>query len=206
MSDSILIIGAGVAGINAALNVSQYGTKVYLTDDTPSIGGMMARLDKTFLYTDFKGDSLKNTSDYFALVGGGINKEKQKLYVFYTFRDRIKGKAAIDFMVKLQREKNFHLIGGERNSGFYMARDWFREKCFEEGIVAHTKFVHNSEAKEDRIGELEYPIDDEDIVFVGEHPALFNELDDFPEAEHDDLSDCLAGLYRLSKIKKSRSN
>ena len=52
MNDSILIIGAGVAGINAALNAAGYGTKVYLADDTPSIGGMMARLDKTFPTND----------------------------------------------------------------------------------------------------------------------------------------------------------
>ena len=48
MSDSILVIGGGIAGINCAINVAKYGTKVYLVDDTSSIGGMMARLDKTF--------------------------------------------------------------------------------------------------------------------------------------------------------------
>ncbi len=52
MSEDILIIGAGVAGINCALNVARYGRKVYLVDDTPSIGGMMARLDKTFPTND----------------------------------------------------------------------------------------------------------------------------------------------------------
>ncbi|MBW2038445.1 MAG: CoB--CoM heterodisulfide reductase iron-sulfur subunit A family protein [Deltaproteobacteria bacterium] len=52
MSDSILIIGGGIAGINAALNAADYGCKVYLLDDTPSIGGMMARLDKTFPTND----------------------------------------------------------------------------------------------------------------------------------------------------------
>lgn len=52
MTDAILIIGAGVAGINCALNAAKYGTKVYLVDDTPSIGGMMARLDKTFPTND----------------------------------------------------------------------------------------------------------------------------------------------------------
>jgi heterodisulfide reductase subunit A len=52
MSEDILIIGAGIAGINAALNASHYGAKVYLVDDTPSIGGLMARLDKTFPTND----------------------------------------------------------------------------------------------------------------------------------------------------------
>ncbi|NWF93678.1 MAG: CoB--CoM heterodisulfide reductase iron-sulfur subunit A family protein [Syntrophaceae bacterium] len=52
MTESILIIGGGIAGINCALNASKYGIQVYLVDDTPSIGGMMARLDKTFPTND----------------------------------------------------------------------------------------------------------------------------------------------------------
>jgi heterodisulfide reductase subunit A len=52
MSDSILVIGGGIAGINCAMNAAKYGVKVYLVDDTPSIGGMMARLDKTFPTND----------------------------------------------------------------------------------------------------------------------------------------------------------
>jgi heterodisulfide reductase subunit A len=52
MSQPILIIGGGIAGINCALNAAKYGAKVYLVDDTPSIGGMMARLDKTFPTND----------------------------------------------------------------------------------------------------------------------------------------------------------
>lgn len=52
MNDSILVIGGGIAGINCAMNAAKYGTKVYLVDDTASIGGMMARLDKTFPTND----------------------------------------------------------------------------------------------------------------------------------------------------------
>jgi heterodisulfide reductase subunit A2 len=52
MSDSVLIVGAGIAGITAALNAADYGRHVYLVDDTASIGGTMARLDKTFPTND----------------------------------------------------------------------------------------------------------------------------------------------------------
>lgn len=52
MIDQILVVGGGVAGINAALNAARYGKKVYLVDDTPSLGGIMARLDKTFPTND----------------------------------------------------------------------------------------------------------------------------------------------------------
>jgi len=43
-----LIIGGGVAGIQAALDLADTGYKVHLVEKEPSIGGMMARIDKTF--------------------------------------------------------------------------------------------------------------------------------------------------------------
>jgi heterodisulfide reductase subunit A len=52
MPDSVLVIGGGIAGIEAALNLADYGLKVYLCDDDTSIGGLMARLDKTFPTND----------------------------------------------------------------------------------------------------------------------------------------------------------
>ena len=43
-----LVIGGGVAGIQAALDLADAGYRVYLVEKEPSIGGLMARLDKTF--------------------------------------------------------------------------------------------------------------------------------------------------------------
>jgi len=43
-----LVIGGGVAGIQAALDLAETGYRVYLVEKEPSIGGMMARIDKTF--------------------------------------------------------------------------------------------------------------------------------------------------------------
>ncbi|NLA12029.1 MAG: CoB--CoM heterodisulfide reductase iron-sulfur subunit A family protein [Firmicutes bacterium] len=43
-----LIIGAGIAGIQAALDIGDAGFKVYLVEQSPSVGGRMAQLDKTF--------------------------------------------------------------------------------------------------------------------------------------------------------------
>ncbi|TFF84743.1 CoB--CoM heterodisulfide reductase iron-sulfur subunit A family protein [Candidatus Thorarchaeota archaeon] len=45
---STLIVGAGIAGISAALDLADAGFKVYLVEKEPSIGGKMARWDKTF--------------------------------------------------------------------------------------------------------------------------------------------------------------
>jgi heterodisulfide reductase subunit A len=45
---SALVVGAGIAGIQAALDIADSGYKVYLVERQPSIGGRMAQLDKTF--------------------------------------------------------------------------------------------------------------------------------------------------------------
>ncbi len=44
----VLVIGGGIAGIQASLDLADRGTKVHLVERTPSIGGVMAQLDKTF--------------------------------------------------------------------------------------------------------------------------------------------------------------
>ena len=48
VTPSVLIIGAGIAGIQAALNIADSNHKVYLVEREPSIGGRMIQLDKTF--------------------------------------------------------------------------------------------------------------------------------------------------------------
>jgi heterodisulfide reductase subunit A len=52
MEGSVLVIGGGVAGIQASLDLSELGFKVYVVEKTPSIGGRMAQLDKTFPTND----------------------------------------------------------------------------------------------------------------------------------------------------------
>ena len=48
VEDAALVIGGGVAGIQAALDLADAGHKVYLVEKQPTIGGVMAQLDKTF--------------------------------------------------------------------------------------------------------------------------------------------------------------
>ena len=47
-----MVGGAGVSGIQAALDLANSGFKVYLVDEAPAIGGKMAQLDKTFPTND----------------------------------------------------------------------------------------------------------------------------------------------------------
>jgi len=49
---AVLVVGGGVAGIQASLDLADSGFKVYLIDKGPSIGGVMAQLDKTFPTND----------------------------------------------------------------------------------------------------------------------------------------------------------
>ena len=47
-----LVAGGGIGGMQAALDLAEAGIKVYLVEAKPSIGGVMARLDKTFPTND----------------------------------------------------------------------------------------------------------------------------------------------------------
>ena len=47
-SDAVLVIGGGVAGIRASLDLAEMGRKVYLCDRNPNIGGTLVQLDKWF--------------------------------------------------------------------------------------------------------------------------------------------------------------
>jgi heterodisulfide reductase subunit A len=51
-SGSVMVVGAGIAGMQAALDLANSDYKVYLVDKSPTIGGMMSRLDKTFPTND----------------------------------------------------------------------------------------------------------------------------------------------------------
>ena len=43
-----LVVGGGIAGMNAALDLANQGIKVYLVEKSTTIGGRMAQLDRTF--------------------------------------------------------------------------------------------------------------------------------------------------------------
>ncbi|MHA1758796.1 MAG: FAD-dependent oxidoreductase [Promethearchaeota archaeon] len=48
ITKSVLIIGAGIAGMNAALDLASQGIQVYLVEKNATIGGKMAQLDRIF--------------------------------------------------------------------------------------------------------------------------------------------------------------
>ena len=49
---AVMVVGGGIAGIQASLDLTDLGYFVYLVEKSASIGGVMARLDKTFPTND----------------------------------------------------------------------------------------------------------------------------------------------------------
>jgi heterodisulfide reductase subunit A-like polyferredoxin len=52
LSGAVAVVGAGIAGMQSALDLAAAGFKVYLVERNVSIGGIMAQLDKTFPTND----------------------------------------------------------------------------------------------------------------------------------------------------------
>lgn len=52
ISGSVLVVGGGIAGMQAALDLANSGYYVYLLEKSPAIGGVMSQLDKTFPTND----------------------------------------------------------------------------------------------------------------------------------------------------------
>ena len=49
---SVVVVGAGIAGMQASLDLANAGFYVHLVDRSPTVGGLMAQLDKTFPTND----------------------------------------------------------------------------------------------------------------------------------------------------------
>jgi heterodisulfide reductase subunit A len=49
---AVMVVGGGIAGMQACLDLADSGFRVYLVERSPAIGGVMAQLDKTFPTND----------------------------------------------------------------------------------------------------------------------------------------------------------
>ena len=52
LQGSVMVVGGGISGMQAALDLANSGFYVYLVERSPAIGGKMAQLDKTFPTND----------------------------------------------------------------------------------------------------------------------------------------------------------
>ncbi|MFX0178122.1 MAG: FAD-dependent oxidoreductase [Candidatus Hodarchaeota archaeon] len=99
MEGSVLVIGGGIAGIQTSLDLTELGFKVYLVEKSPSIGGRMAQLDKTFPTNDC---SLCILAPKMVEV---FRNPNIKLMTYHEVQE-VKGKAG-DFKVKILKKPRY---------------------------------------------------------------------------------------------------
>jgi len=94
-----MVVGGGISGIQASLDLATAGFKVYLVEKSPTIGGHMAQLDKTFPTNDC---SMCIESPKFVECSRHPNIE----ILTYTEVDKVEGEAG-DFMVTLIKKPRY---------------------------------------------------------------------------------------------------
>jgi len=93
---SVLVVGGGVGGMQASLDLAESGYKVYLVEKGPSIGGVMAQLDKTFPTNDC---AMCTLAPRMVDCGGHLNIEK----LTYSEVESIEGEAG-NFKVRVRKK------------------------------------------------------------------------------------------------------
>ncbi|MHC4121093.1 MAG: NADH-quinone oxidoreductase subunit NuoE family protein [Planctomycetota bacterium] len=93
---AVLVVGAGVGGMQASLDLAESGYKVYLVEKEPSIGGVMAQLDKTFPTNDC---AMCTLAPRMVDCGRHLNIEK----LTYSEVESIEGQAG-NFKVTVRRK------------------------------------------------------------------------------------------------------
>jgi len=96
---AVLVIGGGIGGIQASLDLANSGFKVYLLDSAPTIGGIMAMLDKTFPTNDC---SMCIMAPKLVECGRHLNVE----ILSNSKVESLKGEAG-NFLVKIKRKARF---------------------------------------------------------------------------------------------------
>jgi len=94
---AVLVVGGGVGGMQASLDLAEAGYKVYLVEKGPSIGGVMAQLDKTFPTNDC---AMCTLAPRMVDCGGHLNIEK----LTYSEIESIEGEAG-NFKVRVREHR-----------------------------------------------------------------------------------------------------
>ncbi len=96
---AVLVVGGGVGGMQASLDLAEGGYKVYLVERGPSIGGVMAQLDKTFPTNDC---AMCTLAPRMVDCGGHLNIEK----LTYSEIESIEGSAG-NFKVRVKKKARY---------------------------------------------------------------------------------------------------
>jgi len=111
---AVLVVGGGIGGVQAALDLAESGYYVYLVEKSPSIGGVMAQLDKTFPTNDC---SMCILSPKLVEVASHQNVALHT----YTEVESVSGKAG-DFDVKLRKKATY--VDWDKCTGCGICSEW----------------------------------------------------------------------------------
>ncbi len=132
---AVMVLGAGIAGMQTALDLAESGFKVYLVEKRSSIGGVMASLDKTFPTNDCAMCTIAPT-----LVGTGRHHNIEILTV--TDIEKVEGEAG-DFTVTVLKHPRY--IDEEKCTGCGLCSQYCPIEAiseFERGVsVRNATFV-----------------------------------------------------------------
>jgi NADH:ubiquinone oxidoreductase subunit E len=139
-----LVVGGGIGGMQAALDLAESGIKVYLVESKPSIGGVMSQLDKTFPTNDCAMCTIAPR-----LVG--IDRHKDIEVLTLSEVDKIEGEAG-NFRVTLNRKARYVDESKCTGCGTCVANCPVRLKIFPNG-KAQVKLSSETNATVNRIIE-----------------------------------------------------
>ncbi|MFV0481335.1 MAG: phage terminase large subunit [Campylobacteraceae bacterium] len=164
------------------------------------------KADFTVMYTDPAGNG--KASDFTSIHVLGISKEERKAYILESIVEVMEARTIINKMITFQKQYKCKICGVETNGGGFFLKAWILESAYDKGIHMPLRGVHNRKNKNERIAELELPIENGELLLRKDFRLLINQLEDYPEGDYDDAPDGLHGAYKLSKmerIKKSKN-
>ena len=136
MIQRALVIGAGIAGIQAALDIANSGYEVVLVEKEPSIGGHMAQLSETFPTLDCSQCIMTPRT---VEVG---HHENIRLYTYSELESVTRSESNGDFMVRIRRKASYVDWSLCTGCGVCQEKCPFKvESSFERGI-GHRKVVY----------------------------------------------------------------
>ena len=197
VNPNTLVVGGGVAGIQAALEIAASGHKVYLVEREPSIGGHMAQLDKTFPTLDCSACILTpKMSD----VGSHLNIElmtysevaevsgyignfevKVKKKARYVDEDKCTGCGRCQELCPVRVSNEFDVGLSERRAAYIP----FAQAVPNKAVIdaQHCRYLQNIKEGKDVCRLCQKGIEKKGIPGCEAEAIDFNQVDEFVEIE-----------------------
>ncbi len=153
-------------------------------------------------YCDPAGSRKKSDFTSFTILA--VSDTLRKAWVAESINRVMPSKEIVETLVDLQERYRCKKFGYETNGGQAHLVPYIKDRAFDRGVHLPLKEVNSTESKQERIEELEIPIESGEIELHASQGILIEQLEDFPEGLHDDAPDSLAGCYRLTKLAKRK--